>query len=157
MSYPPESPFGDDVVTHALEMWFRDWTDFEANDYHPLAWIKGDVSIGRDCYIGFFAVVHGVGAPVVIGNGCDIAPHAVIDVADSHRKAIGLADEVEREGIMIARDVFVGAHAVICPGVAVSQHSVIGAGEVVREDVPPYSLVVDGEVKRGYYEEAHDG
>lgn len=143
--------FGDAAAKNRRE-WFREWTDFDANDYHPLAWISGDVEIGAECYIGFFSVIHAVGASIAIGNGCDIAPFAILDVADSHRKTIGWSAEVERKPISIGAHTFIGTHAAVLPGVKIGQHSAIGAGEIVRENVPSYSLVVDGEVKRGYYE-----
>lgn len=36
----------------------------------------------------------------------------------------------------------IGAGAVICPGVAIGENSMVGAGAVVTKDIPPYALVV---------------
>ena len=38
-------------------------------------------------------------------------------------------------------DVWVGANAVILPGVTIGEHCVVAAGAVVTKDVPPHSLV----------------
>jgi len=43
--------------------------------------------------------------------------------------------------IKIGNDVWIGAHAVILPGVTINDGSVIAAGAVVTRDVPPYSVV----------------
>jgi acetyltransferase-like isoleucine patch superfamily enzyme len=42
----------------------------------------------------------------------------------------------------IADDVWIGHGAIVCPGVSVGRGSVVGAGSVVRADVPPASLAV---------------
>jgi len=41
--------------------------------------------------------------------------------------------------IAIHHDAWVGAGAIILPGVTVGEHSIVGAGAVVTEDVPPFS------------------
>lgn len=43
--------------------------------------------------------------------------------------------------VCIHHDTWVGAGAIILPGVIVGEHSIIGAGAVVTEDVPPFSIV----------------
>lgn len=139
---------GNDSLTKDA---FREWIDFEENPYHPFVWIRGDPDIGEDVYLGFFSVVNAKDSSIVIRDGCDIAPIVSINCADSHRKCLGLTDEVDREPIELGENVFVGTNAVIKPGSIVGHHSVIGAGETVSGEVPPYSLVVDGTVKQGYY------
>ncbi|MDL2305398.1 acyltransferase, partial [Bacteroides sp. OttesenSCG-928-D19] len=42
--------------------------------------------------------------------------------------------------VVIEDDVWIGANAVILPGVTVGKHSVIAAGSVVSRSVPPYSV-----------------
>ncbi len=42
---------------------------------------------------------------------------------------------------MIGDDIWIGANAVILPGVTIGSHSVVAAGSVVTKDVPPHSLV----------------
>ena len=43
--------------------------------------------------------------------------------------------------VMIQNDVWIGARAVILPGVTIGQCSVVAAGAVVTKDVPPFTLV----------------
>ena len=49
---------------------------------------------------------------------------------------------------MIEDDVWLGSHCLILKGVTIGHHSVIAAGSVVRNSVPPYSLVAGNPARR---------
>jgi maltose O-acetyltransferase len=49
---------------------------------------------------------------------------------------------IEPADVTIEDDVWVGAQAVILPGIRVGKSSIIGAGAVVTRDVPPFSVAV---------------
>ena len=104
--------------------------------------IHGPVTFGKRVSICEPAEINATGSSVVIGDDCDIAAYVTINVADSHLRCIGLADEIERQSIMIGDHVFVGTGAVILGGCHIGHHSVIGAGVVIKGAViPPYSLL----------------
>ncbi len=133
---------------------FSSLTTFKKNRFHPLVWIVGDPQIGEGVYIGGMSEINANGASVVIGDNCDIASFVSINCADSHKKCIGLSDEVERQNIVLEHHVFVGSHCVIKGGAHVGHHSVVAAGTVVdKGEIPPYSLVCGNpmKVKKGYY------
>lgn len=44
--------------------------------------------------------------------------------------------------ILIKRGAWIGANAVILPGISIGKHSIVGAGSVVTKDVPDYAVVV---------------
>ncbi|HDZ8876661.1 hypothetical protein J4G66_16215 [Aeromonas dhakensis] len=44
--------------------------------------------------------------------------------------------------IKIGNDVWIGANAIILPGVTIGDGAVVGAGAVVTRDVPDYAIVV---------------
>lgn len=75
-------------------------------------------------------------APVQIGNNTMIGPGAQILCAQHHKDA-----KLRREGIEIAlpvsigRDVWIGAGALILPGVKIGDEAIIGAGAVVTKNV----------------------
>lgn len=124
------------------------------NPFHPLVWINGSPEIGPGTYIGGMSEVNAKGARVVIGRDCDIASFVAINVADSHRRCIGLSDMNDCADIILGDCVFVGSHSVICGGAMIGHHSVIGAGTIVRAaKVPPFSLVVGNPmvIKPGYF------
>ena len=54
---------------------------------------------------------------------------------------------ITAQGIVIEDDVWIGASAVILDGVTIGRGSVIGAGAVVTQDIPPYSLAVGSPAK----------
>jgi len=128
--------------------------DNRDNPFHPLVWIHGEPMIGKNVYIGGFSEVNAQGSSVVIGDNCDIASFVSINVADSHRKCLGLAAEVERRPILIEECVFIGSHSVVKGGAHIGHHTVVAAGTVVEGvEIPPFSLVVGNPmaVKRSYY------
>lgn len=133
---------------------FSELTDIKKNDFHPLVWINGEPEIGRNVYIGGMSEVYAKGAKVVIGDNCDIASFVVINCSDSHKKTIGIADEIERQDIVLENNVYVGTQSFIGGGVHIGHHSVVGAGTIVRKGYyPPYSLIVGNPAicKEGYY------
>ena len=137
-----------------LSEWFSRFTSFKHNRFHPLVWIVGEPIIGEGVYIGGMSEVNARGASVVIGDYCDIASFVTINCADSHKKCIGLSEEVERANIIIEDHVFIGSHSVIKGGVKIGHHSVVAAGTIVGPaEIPPYSLIVGNPmvIKPGYY------
>jgi acetyltransferase-like isoleucine patch superfamily enzyme len=131
---------------------FLDVIDNKDNPFHPLVWINGDPEIGFGTYIGGFSEINAKGAKIVIGNNCDIASFVAINVADSHRRCIGLSQENISKDIKIGNNVFIGSHCLVTGGVSIGHHSVIAAGTIVRHsDIPPFSLVIGDEIKPSYY------
>ncbi len=124
------------------------------NKYHPLVWINGSPIIGDGTYIGGFSEVNAKGDKVIIGKNCDIASFVVINVADSHKKTIGLKKKIQTGPIKIEDNVFIGAQSVILGNVSIGRNSVIGAGTILKNvKIPKYSLVVGNppKIKSGYY------
>jgi acetyltransferase-like isoleucine patch superfamily enzyme len=128
------------------------------NIYHPLVYIGGNPTIGKGTYIGMFSEINAKGGFISIGQNCDIASFCSINVADSHKKCIGLSDRIERGRITLEDNVFIGSHSFIGGNVEIGHHSVIAAGTILIADgliIPPYSLVVGNPfaVKAGYYKD----
>lgn len=139
---------------------FAELTSFKQNNFHPLVWIVGEPKIGQGVYIGGFSEVNAKGTQVTIGDYCDIASFVSINSADSHKKCIGLSEDVDRKPITLENNVFVGSHSVIKGGSFIGHHSVIAAGSIVGPGrIPPYSLVMGNPaiVKAGYYEDKLSG
>ncbi len=129
---------------------------FPKNPFHPTVWIIGEPKFGKNVYIGGFSIINAKGTVVDIGDNCDIAPHVSINAADSHKRCIGLMDEIERKPIRLGKNVFVGSHVVIKGGADIGSFSVVAAGTVVEGvKIPEYSLVIGNpmQVKAGYYRE----
>lgn len=154
----PKKRAGEKLM--GIQQEFSELTGFRANRFHPLVWLNGEPKIGRNVYIGFFSVVNAKGAHIEIGDDCDIAPFVAINCADSHKRCIGLTDEIERKPIVLENNVFVGSHSVIKGGAHIGHHSVVAADTVVDGiAIPPWSLVSGNpmSVKPGYYTEKGGG
>lgn len=101
----------------------------------------GDVLIGDYTRIGLHNTIIG---PVKIGNHVNLAQGITVTALnhnfDDTNKRI---DEqgVSTNAVTIEDDVWIGANAVILPGVTIGNHCVVAAGAVVTKDVPPHSLV----------------
>lgn len=145
-----EAELKKEITTLLVEMF-----DLRENPFHPLVFINGKPEIGRNVYIGLFSEINAKGAEVSIGDNCDIASFVSINVADSHKKCVGVADKVERKPIILENNIFVGSHSFIGGGTHIGRHSVIAAGTILINAgyIPPYSLVIGNpaEVRKGYY------
>ena len=101
----------------------------------------GDVIIGNHTRIGLHNTIIG---PVTIGNHVNLAQGITVtalnhNFEDSDKRI----DEqgVSTTPVVIEDDIWIGANAVILPGVTIGHHTVIAAGAVVTKNVPAHSLV----------------
>lgn len=102
----------------------------------------GDVQLGEGVSIAGPAELMAKHSTIYVGAHSDIAAFVTITTADSHMRTLGLADDVERQGISIGERVFIGTGAVILGGTYIGHHACIGAGVVLKGQViPPYSRV----------------
>ena len=137
---------------------FSEATNMKENAFHPLVWINGEPEIGKNVYIGGMSEVYAKGAKVVIGDNCDIASFVAINCSDSHKKTIGLKEEIERADIVLEDHVYVGTQSFIGGGTFIGHHSVIGAGTIVpKGKYPPYTLIVGNPaiIKPEYYKDKY--
>ena len=101
----------------------------------------GDVVIGDHTRVGLHNTVIG---PVTIGNHVNLAQGITVTALNHNIAEKGLRiDEqgVSTNPVTIGNDIWIGANAVILPGVTIGDHSVVAAGAVVTKDVPPHTLV----------------
>ncbi len=101
----------------------------------------GDVVIGEYTRIGIHNTIIG---PVCIGNHVNLAQGITVSALnhnfeDSSRRI----DEqgISTKPVVIDDDVWIGANAVILPGVTIGKHCVVAAGAVVTKDVPDNCMV----------------
>jgi acetyltransferase-like isoleucine patch superfamily enzyme len=81
---------------------------------------------------------------VTVGNHVNLAQGITVTALNHNFADASL--RIDEQGVStlpvtIEDDVWIGANAVVLPGVTVGTHSVVAAGAVVSRDVPPYSLV----------------
>ena len=82
-------------------------------------------------------------APATIGDGTQIGPGVQLLAADHPRDAQTRRELLELASpISIGSNVWLGAAAIVLPGVSVGDDSIIGAGSVVTHDIPSGVLAV---------------
>ena len=101
----------------------------------------GDVVIGDHTRIGLHNTIIG---PVTIGNHVNLAQG--ITVTALNHNFDDTTKRIDEQGIatkpvVISDDVWIGANAVILPGVTIGRHAVVAAGAVVTKDVPDNTIV----------------
>src|SRR3989304_10318795 len=101
------------------------------------------IKIDKDAYISYNVIfVDGHTKHTIrIGKRVAIAPGAII-IADSHANYSCLSKLGKSAPVIIEDDAWIGANAVILPGVKIGYQSIIGAGAVITKDVEPLSVVV---------------
>jgi len=72
---------------------------------------------------------------IEIGDRATIAQEAYLDTASHDFSQTSLPLTTGK--IVVGADAFVGARAFVLPGITIGERSVIGAGSVVTEDIPP--------------------
>lgn len=79
---------------------------------------------------------------ISIGSNCLFGPNVVIYDHDHKFGQAGIAtDEFKTTPIIIEDNCWIGANVIILRGTHIGKGSVIGAGTVVKGNIPPYSLV----------------
>jgi acetyltransferase-like isoleucine patch superfamily enzyme len=79
---------------------------------------------------------------VTIGDNTLIASHTVITSITHNKSSRLYSDESLRLPIRIGKNVWIGTHAVILPGVEIGDNAIIGAGAVVTHNVPANTTVI---------------
>lgn len=104
----------------------------------------GHVRLGSHSYINSGCVFYSgngitIGNNVLIAANCTLAPvnHAFGDPKRLIREQGFLPS---RGGIVIEDDVWIGANCVLLDGTVLRQGCVVGAGSLVRDELPPYSI-----------------
>jgi len=104
---------------------FTGW-EIEVGDYSSLGMncmIPYDLKVGKDVMMGPDVIIIG-------DNHC-------YDKRDIPMRLQGYKDYPP---VHIEDDVWIGARALILPGVRIGKGAIIGAGAVITKDIPPYSI-----------------
>lgn len=126
-----------------------------------------DIRMGNRCMIAADCFLHGpitLGDEVAINHGCSFdGGRAGIQIGNQTRIANnvtlyafnhGMAPDTpiyqqaaNSKGIVIGKDVWIGAQAGIVDGVTIGDHAVVGMGSIVTKDVPDWAIVAGNPAK----------
>jgi acetyltransferase-like isoleucine patch superfamily enzyme len=113
--------------------------------------VKKDKKAGRVKIGDNVLVMNGVrissATEVIIGNDCMLANFCYLTDSDWH-DIYDRTSSPGRSGPIILEDgVWIGDSAIICKGVHIGKNSIIGAGSVVRKDIPANVVAIGNPVK----------
>ena len=115
--------------------------------------ILGDVTIGRDSCVLYYAVIRGDDAPVVIGEETNIQENCTIHVSHNMPTHIGnnvtIGHNAVVHGCTIGDRTLIGMGAVILDGAKIGSDCIVGAGALVtgKMDAPDGSMILGSPAK----------
>ena len=101
---------------------------------------KDAITIGRGSYIGHNAFID-CWETVVMEKHVQIAPGAIILTHDSSAHHIS-GEEIFSSPTILRENAYIGAGAIVLPGIEVGQCAIVGAGAVVTKNVLPSTRIV---------------
>lgn len=104
------------------------------------------LDIGGYTYIGEMNNIRASGGIIKIGNKCLISQLVNI-IASNHciNKELHISEQrwsMDKVGVVIGDDVWIGCGVTILPGVTIGTGAVIGAGSIVTKSIPEYAIAV---------------
>ena len=104
----------------------------------------GKIAIGSRCVLQGTAIV--AYESVVIEDSVVFGPNVTVMDSSGHPLTNrGTDDEASRitaRPVLIKEQSWIGMNAIVLPGVTIGRHAVVGAGSVVRTDIPDYAIAV---------------
>jgi len=141
-----------DAIVARMRRWVADYDDRTLKNklhfcgrnvviYPPVVFYGAEaLDIGDNTSVAPFVHIW-CGGRVVIGVNCMIASHVAISSLTHDHRHPRMWETMVAKPVSIGNGVWIGAHAVIMPGVTIGDGAVIGAGSVVTDDVPAGSIV----------------
>jgi len=130
----------------------------EGSSIYHNSYVYGDVTVGKNSWIGPFTVLDGSGS-LIIGDYCSISAGVHIYTHDTVKWALsGGKAEYEQAPVRIRNYCHIGAQTVIAKGVTIGDHCVIGACSFVNRDIPSRTIAIGTPCKRtGIVKSEDDG
>jgi maltose O-acetyltransferase len=105
------------------------------------------ITLGNNVGISSFVHIWGHGG-VTIGDDTLIASHVSIITVTHDTNALKFRESTVKKPINIGRNVWIGSHAVIMPGVTIGDNVIVGAGSVVTKDLTSNAVYVGSPAKK---------
>jgi len=125
----------------------------ESSFVHPNATVTGNVTIGRDVYVGPGAAIRGDWGAIVIEDGCNLQENCTIHMFPGVTVVLETAAHIGHgaivHGARICRNALIGMNAVIMDNATVGAECIVGALTFVPAEmqIPPRKVVVGSPAK----------
>lgn len=139
--------------------------------WHPELVNLYGCQIGEDTTVGPFVEIQ---KGVVIGKNCTISSHSFICEGVTLQDGVFIGHGVRfvnekhpkanrddwtlppENAILVKRGAMIGTGAIVMPGVTIGVEAEVGAGTLVLDDVPDYTVVVTKTITRELYRKDHN-
>jgi acetyltransferase-like isoleucine patch superfamily enzyme len=96
------------------------------------------IEIGNNTVINRFSYLDGR-VPLIIGNNVNISHYTLIQTLTHDPQSVDFV--CQEKPVEIKDHAWIGARALICPGVTIGEGAIVAAGAVVTKNVAPYTIV----------------
>ena len=138
--YGPNISIGNGVVMVAAKNGHLNLTTIKKGKH------VGSITVGDNVLL-----MNGVrvssASSITIGDDCMLANYCYLTDADWHDLHDRTSSPGKTSPIVLERGAWIGDSAIICKGVTIGENSIVGAGSVVRRDVPPNVVVIGNPAK----------
>lgn len=110
-----------------------------------------NISIGNRSNINRYCVLlAGESSKIIMGTDCLTGPGVTIVASkyDVKGKNIIRSYPADERDVIIGNDVWLGANAVVLPGVTIGDGAIVGAGSVVSKNIGAYEIAVGTPAKK---------
>lgn len=129
-----------DEIRALLERIWGQQLDASVRMFPPFYTAFGKLTrVGKEVFINFGCTFLDQGG-ITLEDGVFIGPGAKI-VTENHPEEPALRHRLLVKPIVIKRNAWIGAGAIILPGVTIGENAIVAAGTVVTKDVPDNVIV----------------
>jgi acetyltransferase-like isoleucine patch superfamily enzyme len=107
----------------------------EGTSVYDSCLVLGDVTVGKNTWIGPYTILDGSGGSLSIGDNCAISAGVHIYTHNTVNQVIHNA-EIEKAPVTIGNNVYIGPNVVIVMGCNIGNRVIIGANSFVNKDIP---------------------
>ena len=141
------------ITSNRLPYDMKKWlaSNYPDHEIRKLFLTLTGVKLGKDVHLNSNVVViddqYVTNVSITIGERVAISPGVIIVSASAPNNSLLQNNEyvkknlIKTQDVIIEDDVWIGAGAIILPGVRIGKMSIVGAGAVVTKDVPEKTVV----------------
>jgi acetyltransferase-like isoleucine patch superfamily enzyme len=112
-------------------------------DHGSIVWLghqQGSIRLADEVYVGPYSFLGTYNHKLQIGEYTMIGAHCYLITENHGREKLDVPfkqQSYEGADVVIGRNVWLGCHVTVLPGVTIGDNSIVGAGAVVTKNIPP--------------------
>lgn len=111
----------------------------EGTNIYDSSIIMGNVTFGKNVWVGPFTLLEGINGNIVIGDNCNISSGVQIYTHDSALHVVSEGKSPFKKGdVYIGNNTYIGSMSIIKENVKIGNNCIVGAKSFVNKDIPDY-------------------